>query len=117
MSTSNSKNCRSNDLCGKNWLSVMQVSSYRPVAMFQYRVFLLQNSWLSSSMTKLSSKLLWQKLQERKDNDVTLAWDALEMTVENADFARINLNLVDQEKRNSVVKNGDVLILFQGVSQ
>ena len=48
---------------------------------------------------------------------MTLAWDALEMTVENADFARISLNLVDQEKRNSVVKNGDVLILFQGVSQ
>ena len=60
--------------------------------------------------------LLWQKLQERKDNDVALAWDALARIVENADTAKINLNLEDQAKTNSAAKNRDVLILFQGIS-
>ena len=38
---------------------------------------------------------------------MALAWDALARIVENADIAKINLNLEDQARRNSAAKNGD----------
>lgn len=42
---------------------------------------------------------------------MAVAWGALEVTVVNAGFVKINQNLVDQARRNSAVKNEDALIL------